>query len=446
DARGSPNETTPLVGDTQSECSDSDSSRDESAAEETRELLSFTLPVSAAYLLSYLAQATSMVFLGHLGAMELAAGCLAITFGNVAGFSMLIGLATAADTLCAQAWTMKSDDPHAVGEILQQSLLVMFVACVPTCLAFWFAGPILLALGQDKDVVALASEFLRILIPAVPAFGAFESIKRFLQSQGVASAYTAVIFATTILNVPLTYVLVWRALGFVGAPIAIAAVAWANLLLILLYARFVDGAQGFGGWSREAVRWRALKAYLKLALPGVLQVASEWWTFEVLAIMAGLLGSRELAVQSVVTTITSLIFMLPLGLSVSTTTRVAQKLGANRPQRSQMASLCGLGLGSAFGLVAMAVLLVFRHQLGGLLTSDPDVIAAVGDVLLVAAFYELADAINCVAAGVLRGVAATGYAAAAAFVGYYVVGLPLSGVLAFGPPALGLRGIWIGIT
>lgn len=417
-------------------------------ADELKGLLRFGIPISSGYLLSYLSQVTCIFFIGHLGSLELAAACLAITFANVSGFSIGIGLATASDTLGAQAFTGRTDDPTAVGRILQQALVVMLFASIPMALLWIFAGPLLLSLGQDPEVVALTSNFLRLLLPALYPTLAFECLKRFLQAQGIVSAYSVVIAATTLANIPLTYILIWSDHGFGinGAPIAIGIIAWTNLLLMLLYAKLVNGAQGWGGFSRDAVSWKEIRGYLRLAIPATMQIAFEWWSFEALALLAGLLGSEPLAAQSVITTITSLVFMIPLGLGVSTTTRVAQYLGSGRAAASQLSSWCGLGLALAFGGIVCAVLLIFRNSLGALLTSDKEVITLVAAILPIAAVYELLDSVNCVAAGVLRGCASTGYSAAASFIGYYVVGIPLSGFLTLGPPNLGLQGIWIGIT
>jgi len=43
-------------------------------------------------------------------------------------------------------------------------------------------------------------------------------------------------------------------------------------------------------------------AFLGLALPGILMVATEWWAFEIVALAAGRLGRRSLAAQGVVMT------------------------------------------------------------------------------------------------------------------------------------------------
>lgn len=415
--------------------------------DELAELVSFSLPVSAGYLLSYLNQTVLMILLGHIGAIELAAACLALTYSNVTSFSVGIGLATAMDTLCAQTFT-GLQEAHAVGDILQRALFVMAIASIPMALLWLFSEPIMLSLGQEPEVVALSARFLKLLLPSLLPTLAFECLKRFLQAQGIASANTVVILATTILNLPLAYFLIWdgRGLGFLGAPLAMSIVAWANLALMLLYTKFVAGSDAWGGWSRKAIAWEPLKAYLALAIPAALQVCSEWWTFEVLAILAGLLGATSLSSQSILTTITSLLFMMPLGLSVATTTRVAQLLGSGKAEASKLAALCGLALSGCFSILAAVALFSARHHLGRLFTSDPDVIASVATVLSAAAVYEFFDALNCVAAGVLRGVGWNAIGAGAAFVGYYLIGLPLAAFLAFGSQKLGLLGIWMGIT
>jgi MATE family multidrug resistance protein len=102
-----------------------------STAEELRQLSTFALPISAGYLLSYVCQVTSIFFIGHLGSLELAAACLALTYANVIAFSVGVGLATGMDTLCAASFSGRTDDPTAVGRVMQQALLVMLIASLP---------------------------------------------------------------------------------------------------------------------------------------------------------------------------------------------------------------------------------------------------------------------------------------------------------------------------
>ncbi|KAI9006831.1 mate-domain-containing protein [Hyaloraphidium curvatum] len=437
---GEPSEFAPLLGP-------GADSRGVGACRALLRLAGFAAPISAGYSLAYVSQLTTTFFVGHLGGAPLAAACLALAFANATSFGVLVGLAAPMDVLCAQAFA-GAPDPEAVGEVLQLALAVAAVAIVPMAALWWSAGPLLALLGQDPEVVQLAASFLRALLPALPGFAAFECVKRFLQAQGIASAYTAVVAATTAAGVPLTYLLVRSSygLGFLGAPVAIAAMNWGNLALMLLYIRFFDGARGWGGFSWKALRLDALRTYLKLAAPAVLQVAAEWWTFEVLAVMAGLLGSAQLAAQSVLATATSFVFMFPLGTGVAATTLVGQAIGAGRPREAELLAKSGLALGFLIGLAILLLFLVVRNHLGPAFTDDPAVTDRVALALPIAAVYSLADAVNTVAAGVLRGIAQPAHAAFASFVGCYLVGLPLGAYLAFGRPEHRLRGLWIGVA
>ena len=96
-------------------------------------------------------------------------------------------------------------------------------------------------------------------------------------------------------------------------------------------------------------------------------LCAEWWGFEVHALLAGLQGGTQLAsqvprisasvvqssrvadceMQTVLIQTIGLTFMVPLGLSIASTTRVGNALGANNPEK---AALC-----ARVALIATAV-------------------------------------------------------------------------------------------
>jgi MATE family multidrug resistance protein len=245
-------------------------------------MLSLAWPISSAYLLQMSIGLAAVFSLGHLGTQELAASALATMFCNVTGFSVGVGFASALDTLCSQAYT-GSKDPHSLGKHLQRGILVMAVLCLPIGLVWTFSEHLFLLLGQDPAISKLAGEFtLYSLIGLFPSF-VNECLKRFLQAQGIMKANLWVILLASPFNMFLQYLLVWNpdwSLGPKGAPIATALTNMLIPCLTLLYIKFVEGGEAWGGLDRkELLDLDKLWTFVKLAVPGTLMITSEWWAF-----------------------------------------------------------------------------------------------------------------------------------------------------------------------
>ncbi|KAG0046851.1 hypothetical protein BGZ83_007980 [Gryganskiella cystojenkinii] len=403
-------------------------------------LLKYSGPVVLTYVLQNSLQLASLVSLGHLGSIELAASSLASMFAAVTGWSVSLGTATALDTLCSQSYT--SHHPHTLGLHLQRAILVLMLLFVPIAGVWLSAEYIFMALGQERALAQHAALFLRGLLPGAPAFLIFECVKKYLQAQGNMHASTYVLLIVSPLNVFLNYVLVWNkyiGLGYIGAPIATSISYWNMLILLLLYIRFVDGYQGWGGWTRDSLTgW---PAFLKLAIPGVAMVCSEWWAFEVVSLAASYLGTVALAAQSIVVQTSGLLYTIPFGVSIAASNRVGNLIGKGDHRSAKVASRVSIALAIIFGMFNSTMLILFKGRWGRLFSEDQDVVSTVAMVLPLVAVFQISDGIAGVGGGVLRGVGLQHLGAYLNLIAYYLVAFPVGYVLAF-KMDFGLKGLW----
>lgn len=120
-------------------------------------------------------------------------------------------------------------------------------------------------------------------------------------SQGIMRPGTYVLLITSPLNAGLNYLLIYTFdWGLFGAPIATGISYWLSFLLLLAYTRFVSGYECWGGFSRKC--FDNIGSFARIAILGVIHVGTEWWAFEIVAIVAGQLGTIPLAAQSVIMT------------------------------------------------------------------------------------------------------------------------------------------------
>lgn len=322
---------------------------------------------------------------------------------------------------------------------MQRGWVLLLLCAIPVAIAWSYAGELLLLLGQEEGVSKLAAEYCSVARIALIPVAFAEPIKRFLQAQNVMKAATFASLFALALTFPLNYVLVGPAypeisMGYHGAPVVYSIVSWCNAAFLFTYARVFSGVWK-GSWTgiepKRVLTRAGFAALLVLGLPGVLQVGAEWWAWEVSSVMSGWLGTKSLAAQSVLITVTTITYCIPLGLSVAASVRVGNHLGAGKATRARAASLASLALATCFGFTNAAFLYSTRHTWGPLLSSDATVGYKVAETLPLAALFQVNDGYSAVAGGTLRGCAYQGRGAAYAVLGFYVLGLPAGYWLAF---------------
>lgn len=142
----------------------------------------------------------------------------------------------------------------------------------------------------------------------------------------------------------------------------------------------------------------------------------------------------------------SITYQLPYGASVAASVRVGNLIGLSRMMEAKIAGKTALQLAGVIGVLNSMLLFVVRNHWGHLFSSDADVIALVASVMPIMALFQCADCVCGIAAGILRGCGRQGLGAAINVSAYYVIGIPTSLFLAFGPPQMGLHGLWWGLT
>ena len=187
----------------------------------------------------------------------------------------------------------------------------------------------------DAESARLASLYLKISIFAIPGYIVFESGKRFLQSQGLFRATTYILLVASPFHVGLIGLLVWK-IGFVGAPISVAITRTMLPVLLVLYVRFYNGSQCWGGLSKRAfANWWIM---IRLAIPDMIMVEAEWLAFEIMTIAASQFGTDYLAAQSVLTTVGTLCYQVPFPMSIAASTRVGNLIGAGLVDSAKLAA------------------------------------------------------------------------------------------------------------
>lgn len=362
---------------------------------------------------------------------------------------MALGGTTALDTLGSQAFT-GGDRPADLSIHFQRCVLLLWGLFVPVGVLWFFVHPVLLVLGQEEQLSQDVQHFLRVLIIGAPGYIAFESTKKYLQCQGIMRAATTALVAVAPVNLGLNIFLVYyTSLGFLGSPVAISITYWLCFFVLILLAYFSPTFHKNKTWDglqlRVVLDWHSCWAFLKLAIPGILMVGTEWAAFEIVALAAGRLGSLPLAAQSVIMTTDQVLNTIPFGIGVAASTRVGNLIGSRSAFGAKQASHASALLSVIIGSVIMAVMMATKNVFGYIFSDDDAVVHLVSKVMPLVASFQIADGLAGSCGGVLRGQGRQHLGAFFNLIAYYVLALPIGITLAFHPYThLGLEGLWIG--
>ncbi|KAJ1279026.1 hypothetical protein BS78_04G124100 [Paspalum vaginatum] len=415
-----------------------------SALNEVKKQLRLAAPLAAGCLLQKVIQTISIMFVGRLGELALASASLATSFANVTGFSLMSGMASSLDTLCGQAFG--AEQYHLLGIHKQRAMLVLAMVSIPVAGVWTYTGEILVWFRQDPEIAAGAGRYIRCLIPALFLFGQLQCHVRFLQPQNVVVPVMLSSAATAALHVAVCWLLVRRlGLGANGAALANAVSNLANLSFLALYVRLSPVCKTtWVGFSRQA--FRGIPGFLKLAVPSAAMVCMEWWSFELLVLLSGLLPKPKLetAVMSICFNTYVFAFMPPMGLGAAASIRVSNELGAGRPQAALIATRVVMLLAFILGISEGLVMVLARNMLGYAYSNEEEVAFYTGRVMPILAVSTLFDCLQCVLSGVVRGCGRQKIGAFINLAAFYIAGIPAATIFAF-VCHLGGMGLWFGI-
>jgi multidrug resistance protein, MATE family len=430
---------------------------------EARATLALAWPLALTNLGQFALTLTDALILGWYSTEALAAATLGANL-YWALMAPAFGLALASTPLLAQARGMGRRTGgagrgwvRAVRRGARGALWASMVPAAAALLVLWHAEAVLRdLLGQEPGLAALAGDYVRALMWGLPPFCAFIVLRGFLAAMERPGPALLVSLAAIGANAALDWVLVFGALGWPGMGVVGAGVAstLANVMMLAGLLALVARDRRLRRFRLLGRLWRLdaakLREVFRLGLPIAGAMLLEIGVFSAAAMAVGLFGAAAVAAHAIAVQTSGLTFMVPMGIGQAATARVGIFAGAGERDAAARAGWVAIALGAGF-MAAMALLLVFGARTiawGFLDPADPQAagVAALGAVLLtVAGVFQLADGVQAVASGALRGLKDTRVPMLFAALGYWGLGLPLGLVLATGA-GMGAAGIWTGLA
>ncbi|XP_010510494.1 PREDICTED: protein DETOXIFICATION 40-like [Camelina sativa] len=411
---------------------------------ESKLLFNLAAPAVIVYMINYLMSMSTQIFSGHLGNLELAAASLGNTGIQVFAYGLLLGMGSAVETLCGQAYGARKYE--MLGVYLQRSTVLLTITSLLLTLLYVFSEPILLFLGESPAIASAASLFVYGLIPQIFAYAANFPIQKFLQSQSIVAPSAYISTATLFVHLLLSWLAVYKlGMGLLGASLVLSLSWW--IIVVAQFVYIVTSERCHETWRGFSVQaFSGLSSFFKLSAASAVMLCLETWYFQVLVLLAGLLENPELALDSlsICMTISGWVFMIAVGFNAAISVRVSNELGAGNP-KSAAFSVIIVNIYSLITCVILAiVILACRDVLSYLFTEGKEVSDAVSDLCPLLAVTIVLNGIQPVLSGVAVGCGWQTYVAKVNIGCYYVIGIPLGALLGF-YYNFGAKGIWTGM-
>ncbi|HQG45769.1 MAG TPA: MATE family efflux transporter, partial [bacterium] len=289
---------------------------------------------------------------------------------NFTLFSLMIGIASYVNTFVAQYHG--AGRPERIGRSVWQGIYFSFFALL-LVLAIWpLTDDLFRLFGHAPDVREMEIIYFRILLLGAPAVVISNALSSFFSGLGRTWTIFWVNFTATLINVVFDYLLIFGKAGF--PALGIAGAAWATVaagifptLVFMLIFFSPRNARAFGtrrSWRFDPGLFRRL---LRFGAPSGLQVFLEVLAFTIFLVIAGKIGTTELAATTLAFNINSLAFTPMLGMMTAVSALVGQALGSSRPALAERYTWSALHIcmlfyvGLSVGYVLVPQVLLWPH-------------------------------------------------------------------------------------
>jgi MATE family multidrug resistance protein len=419
-------------------------------AVELAETLKLAVPIALTQLGQIAMMTTDIALIGRLGSEAVAAASLAHTVFFVC-FTVGMGLISAVAPLAAQAFG--AGRAHQVRRSLRVGLWAVLFISLPMMALSFRGEQILLALGQAPVAAGLAQQYLLGLTWSILPGLWFLAIRGFMSAVNRPEPILWITLAAIPANALLVYLLLYGGwglpqLGLFGAGLATSIVSFGTFLAGVWFAarrRPFRKYHVFGHIWR--IDWELMRQLIVIGAPISIAFLLEYGLFGAAGLLMGLISMTALAAHQIALQVAAILFMVPFGIGMAATVRVGHAIGRNDASAVRRAGFVAMLLGIALTAMLTLAVIINRFGIARIFlgeTTDPTA-ALSATLLLIGATFFVADGIQTIAAGSLRGMNDTRLPLLFAIVSYWMIGFPCACWLGFWTP-LGAIGVWIGLS
>ena len=396
------------------------------------------------------------IMVGQLGPAELAAVSLGNSFVFIA-MSLGIGFSTAITPLVAEA---DGEGNIEKGKrIFNHGLFLCTILGVSLFLLILAIKPLMYKMDQPVEVVEYAMPYLNLVAFSLVPLIMFQGFKQFADGLSQTKYAMWATILANVINIILNYLLIFGKFGFpelgiIGAAIGtlISRIIMLIFIWLLLYKKDKFKPY-FERFSFNNIKKTMLNKIIGLGFPSALQMFFEVAIFTAAIWLSGVLGKNPQAANQIALNLSSMTFMIAMGLSVAAMIRVGNQKGLQNFKELRRIAFSIFLLVILIDIIFASIFYFFNTELPKMYLDENDtinqldnmkVLAIAAKLLLVAAIFQISDGIQVVVLGALRGLQDVKIPTLITFIAYWLIGFPVSYFLGK-ESAYGSTGIWVGL-
>lgn len=418
---------------------------------EAKHLISLAIPVFLAQVTLVLMSVVDTIMAGQVSPTDLAALSIATGVWNPAMLA-LQGILLALTGIIAQF--SGANDKANISHYFQQGLyLAILLSAIGFSIAF-FADMIILRLNTSQEIADMAFDYIHFVKWGIVGFLVFSVYRNITEGMGMTKPAFYISLIGLAVNVPANYIFIYGklgmpALGGAGCGVATALVFTAMAIVQVIYCQFskkIDAKALLANFKapKPSTMWVITKVGIPISLATFFEVT----LFACIPLFIAHLGAVAVAGHQIAASVTTLLFMMPLSLSIAISIRIGNLYGQHHLKQLKEAVSTSYILAIMIALLLATITFFGRNLISQLYTDDAQVIALATSIMVLACIYQLPDALQVSANGILRGLKHTTPISYITFISYWLIGFALGYVLARTDlivPAMGPHGFWIGI-
>ncbi len=396
------------------------------------------------------------IMVGQLGTAELAAVSLGNSFMFIA-MSLGIGFSTAITPLVAEA---DAENNFINGKsAFKHGLVLCTTLGIALFLMILLAKPLLYFMKQPTEVVELALPYLDLVAFSLIPLITFQALKQFSDGLSMTKYPMYATLIANVVNVILNYLLIFGKFGFpemgiVGAAVGTLVSRFVMVIFLWMLLKKKEKSRRYVTSIKILIlESKVIKKIVALGFPSALQMFFEVAIFTAAIWLSGILGKNPQAANQIALNLSSMTFMVAMGLSVAAMVRVGNQKGLQKFTDLRRIAISIFLLSFLIATVFALVFIVCNQMLPKIyldvndtenLADNTEVISIAAKLLIIAALFQISDAIQVTVLGALRGLQDVKIPTLITFIAYWVVGFPISYYLGLFTEYKS-SGIWIGL-
>ncbi len=396
------------------------------------------------------------IMVGQLGSAELAAVSLGNSFIFIA-MSIGIGFSTAITPLVAEA---DSEGNFKKGKsAFKHGLFLCTVLGIILFLSILLAKPLMSHMEQPEEVVKLAIPYLDLVAFSLVPLIIFQAFKQFSDGLSMTKYPMYATLFANIVNVILNYLLIFGKFGFPEMGIVGAAVGTlvSRFMMVLFLWWFLAKSKKSKAYVTNiklfVLNNKMINKIISLGFPSAMQMFFEVAIFTAAIWLSGLLGKNPQAANQIALNLSSMTFMVAMGLSVAAMVRVGNQKGLQNFKELRRIAFSIFLLGTILATFFAIIFLLFHKSLPNIYVDlndaenfidNSEVVSIAAKLLFAAAVFQISDSIQVTVLGALRGLQDVKIPTLITFISYWLIGFPISYYLGK-EDAYASLGIWLGL-